>query len=87
MSDDKLDRIEHKIDIVKEDISDIKITLADQHRSLVDHIQRTELLEKAIIPIQRHVDQVSGALKTAGVLALLATVITGVVDLLTYMRH
>lgn len=92
MSDDRLERLENKIDlikeaaeVVKERISSINTTLALQHQSLVEHIKRTEILEKAVIPLQTHMNTSSSMLKVLGFLALLAGGITGVVDLLKYL--
>jgi hypothetical protein len=92
MSDIRFDRLETKLDAVKDAADEVKdhiasidTTLALQHQSLVEHIKRTEILEKAIVPIQTHVSQVTGALKFVGILALFATVATGVVDLLHYL--
>jgi NurA-like 5'-3' nuclease len=51
MSDERLLRIEDKIDRISDKISSIDVTLVSQHESLKEHMRRTELLEKAVEPI------------------------------------
>jgi hypothetical protein len=53
MSNDRDSRIEDKLDKVAESISEIKVTLGEQHVSLDYHIMRTTLLEEAVKPLQR----------------------------------
>ena len=55
-----------KIDTIQKDIGQIKIILAEQHISLKEHIRRTELLETALKPIEKHVAMTQGALKLIG---------------------
>ncbi len=83
--DDRLVRIEDKIDAVGQKIGSIDVTLASQHESLKDHMRRTELLEQSIEPIKKHVNMVSGALKLIGLLATIGAIIEGIVALLTYL--
>jgi archaellum component FlaC len=72
MADDKrLERIEVKVDDINDHLSTITVTLAAQHISLKEHIRRTELLEKDVAPIKRHVNMVQGA---AALIALIATI-------------
>lgn len=52
----KLDKIENKIDKVIDHTTSIDITLAKQHLVLEEHIKRTALLEKQVVPIQEHVN-------------------------------
>lgn len=76
MSDDqKLVRIEDKIDKINEKISSIDSTLASQHESLKHHIKRTDLLEKELKPVRKYVDMINGALKLVGILATIAAII------------
>ncbi len=73
MSDDKrLERIENKIDTATVHLSSIDVTLAKQHVSLVDHIARTELLEKDLAPIKKHVYMIQGAMALITLLGILA---------------
>lgn len=72
-SDDRIIRIENKIDTMADHVSSINITLAAQHESLKDHMRRTEILEETIKPITKHDHMVLGAVK----LILLVTAILG----------
>lgn len=87
MDDERGQRIEAKLDKIEEHVSTIKVTLASQHISLVEHIRRTELLEKDIEPLKKHVIMAAGAFKLLGAIAVMAATIEGVVALLTYIRH
>lgn len=94
MSDDRFNRLEQKIDVIATKQSDIFIVLTDQHATLREHMKRSkaneeavELIRKEIKPIQKHVDMISGGLKFIGILALLGTVLSGIIDLLNYLRH
>lgn len=88
MSDDKrLDRIETKVDKVLEHQAAHGETLAAQHISLKDHMRRTDILEKAVMPMVRKWDMVQGAGKLIGTMILLAGGIEGLVALLEYMSR
>lgn len=78
MDNNRLERVEEKLDKVVEHISSIDVTLAKQHISLKDHIRRTELLEQQVEPIKKHVNMVQGALKLIG----LVSVCLGIVELI-----
>lgn len=84
--DDRIIRIENKIDKVVEHLGSIDSTLAAQHESLKIHIKRSDLLEAQVEPLKTHVAMVSGALKLIGILAMICGSIEGVVVLLTYLR-
>lgn len=75
MSDIRLVRIEDKLDTVNSKIANIDSTLAAQHESLKHHIKRTDLLEKKIEPIQKHVAMVHGAMKLIGLMATIAGIV------------
>lgn len=67
---DRVERIEVKVDEIKEYIASIDKTLAINTESLVTHIKRTDLLEKklekveeSIAPIKTHIERVNGVLK------------------------
>lgn len=82
MSDSsKLDKIEDKIDKVQEKIASIDSTLAAQHESLKIHIKRTNLLEQKITPIENHVAIVHALLKAIGFVAVLLSIIEGVLKI------
>jgi len=71
---DRYHRLNSKLDTITEKISEIDVTLAAQHVTLKEHMRRTELLEKSLKPVQRHVDMVNGVLKFIGLLALFAAI-------------
>lgn len=57
--------------------------LAAVHNSqLAEHMRRTEQLETAIQPMQKHVSQVDGAMKLLGLISLLVGVIVAIHKLL-----
>lgn len=76
--DDWNKRIESKLDTVVADLGAMKITSAEQHVVLKEHIRRTELLEEDMKPVKRHVYMVDGALKLLGVIGTLAVIIEGI---------
>lgn len=74
MQDDRLNRIESKVDKLDDHLGSIDVTLAAQHESLKLHIKRTELLEMQLEPVKKHVATVNGAIKFIGVLAIFASI-------------
>jgi hypothetical protein len=84
--EDRLIRLEDKIDKVIDKTASIDVTLAAQHVSLKEHIRRTEILEEEIKPIKRHVAMLQGCLKFFGLVAMSAGIVEGFVVLLDYMR-
>lgn len=87
MSDDRLNRIEGKVDKIVEHVSSIDVTLAKQHESLKDHIRRSDLLEQKLIPVEKHVAMMQGALKLIGLMATLAGIAAAVIEMLKYLGH
>lgn len=85
MSDTRLDRIEVKVDKVLEHQQATREILAAQHVSLKDHIRRTELLEKAVVPMVKKWAMVQGIGKFLAILGLIAAGIESVVALLEYL--
>jgi hypothetical protein len=61
--DKRLEKIEGKIDIIVEKIHSIDKTLDRNTDSLDMHIKRTNLLEKKLAPIDKHVTMVNGVIK------------------------
>lgn len=57
------DRVNDKLDKLFSKISDIDVTLASQHESLLNHMRRTELLEEKVEPLEKNMLMMSGALK------------------------
>jgi hypothetical protein len=76
MSDDRLHRMESKIDQVVEKIGNIDMTLAAQHISLKEHMRRSNALERQMEPIKTHVAMVQGAIKFLSLIAIMATIVT-----------
>lgn len=83
-----LEKIEAKVDIIEEKISNIDITLAKQAKDLEHHIYRTELAEENISlirqemqPVKKHVALMDAGLKVIGALSSVAMFILGVVKL------
>jgi hypothetical protein len=68
-------RVENKIDKIVEDVGSLKMTSIEHHLVLKEHIRRTELLENAVKPLEKHVDMVNGALKLIGILGIIAGII------------
>ena len=75
-------RLEDKLDKITDKISNIDVTLAEQAKDLKEHMRRTDLLEKKIMPIEKHVIMVNGVLKFFGVLAVFASIIEVVLKFL-----
>ncbi len=69
------DRVHDKLDKVVESISEINVTLAKQSVSLEEHIKRSNMLEAKMVPVEKHVAMVNGALKFIGLLGILAGIL------------
>lgn len=85
---EQLDKIEAKVDIIEEKISNIDITLAKQAKDLEHHIYRTELAEQNLdlirqemVPVKKHVALMDASLKVIGALSSAAMFILGIVKL------
>lgn len=85
--DDRLDRIDGKLDKAVDHLASIDVTLARNTDSLQAHMARTAVIEKALLPIRNVYDYGVMTIKIFGVLALLGTVVEGLMALLTYIRH
>ena len=72
-------RIEDKLDKIVDHISNIDTTLAKQSVILDEHIKRTELLEKKLEPVERHVTIVNALVKVTAVLGSAIGTILGIV--------
>lgn len=78
MNENKLDKIVEKIDAIRDDIAEIKVDLAR-------HIYRTdiaeeniELLREELRPVERHVEQMKGALNLVKILGVVLGVILSI---------
>ncbi len=74
-NDERLKRMEDKIDKVVDSVHEINITLAAQHISLETHIKRTNILEKKLEPVERHVSMVQGAIKLIMIVSAIAAAV------------
>lgn len=70
--------IENKIDKMQSDVTEIKTHMAVYNSQLKEHIRRTNLLEAKLIPIEKHVAMVNGALKSLGVVAAIVAIAEGI---------
>lgn len=84
-TNDRLEKIEVKLDKTLEHISEINVTLGKQHVSLEEHIRRTALLEAQMVPVKKHVDMLNGALKLVGVLSTVTALVGGVIKLVSLL--
>lgn len=84
MDDQRLDRIETKIDHLVDKVGSIDATLAAQHESLKAHMRRTELLEIAIIPLVKHDTMTMGVIK---LILLLSTIGAGTESVLALIQY
>lgn len=78
MNENKLDKIVEKIDAIRDDIAEIKVDLAR-------HIYRTdiaeeniELLREELRPVEKHVEQMKGALNLVKILGVVLGVILSI---------
>lgn len=85
---EQLDKIEAKVDIIEEKISNIDVTLAKQAKDLEHHIYRTELAEQNLdlirqemVPVKKHVALMDASLKVIGALSSAAMFILGIIKL------
>ena len=69
-------RIFEKVESIEMRLQSIDMTLLKQHLSLDEHMRRTEIIEKELQPVVKHVEQMRGAAKLLGILALIATIIS-----------
>ncbi len=70
----RLERIELKLDDSNDHLAKIDVILEGQHITLREHIRRTALIEQQLVPINKHVSMVKGALALIGFLATLAAI-------------
>ena len=75
MDDKRLERIEIKIDDIGDHLASIDTTLGAQHVSLRDHMRRTVILEKEILPLIRRKAMVDGVVAALTLLAGVAGII------------
>lgn len=84
--DERLEKVNDKLDSIKDHISSIDITLARQADSLAYHIKRTDLLEAKLEPMTKKQDMMHGVIKFVGFLAILAGILEGIATFLEYLK-
>lgn len=75
MSQDRLTRIETKIDSMTDKLSAIDVTLVKQHESLKHHIKRTDMLEDELRPIRKNMTILIASAKILIYSSIIATII------------
>jgi hypothetical protein len=85
-TDDRIVRIEAKLDKVVDHIGAIDSTLAAQHVSLSEHMRRTSLLEQEVAPISTHVAMVTGVIKAVALIAAVLGGVEGLISLINYLK-
>jgi uncharacterized coiled-coil protein SlyX len=84
-TDQKLQRIEDKVDKIDDTLCTIAVTIAKQQTSLDEHIRRTNLLEEAVKPLQADNQKVHGALKLIGLVVAVAGGLESIVYVATHI--
>lgn len=74
MSNDKLDRIEVKVDKIEDHLGKQEVNLARLTVSVEEHVKRSNMLEDKIKPIEEHVSLVNASFKLLALLATLAAI-------------
>ncbi len=70
----KKPEVEQKLAEIERTLHQIDKTLLLNTEHLAEHMRRTAIIEKELQPVVKHVQQMQGAAKLLGVLALLATI-------------
>ena len=80
------DRVYAKLDKIEEHVAEIKTTLLRNTDSLVAHMARTAIIEKALFPIKRLYDFGVVACQIIAILGVAGAAVEGAVALLTFIR-
>lgn len=79
---------------IRDELKTINITLALQHKSLEEHMRRTELTEKAVEtlklelkPIQKHIITVEGSFKVIGGIGFLLGATLTILEIMKLAAH
>jgi uncharacterized coiled-coil protein SlyX len=84
--DERLERIENKLDRVVDTMGEINATTAKQQVSLDYHIKRTNLLENKLKPVEDHVAMVGSFFKLIAGLSGVAIIIGTIIAWLDYVH-
>jgi len=75
--EDRLNRLQDTQVDIREDLTKIQVTIAEQAKDVAHHIKRTDELEARveqvaadIKPVREHVQQLKGVVKAVGLLAV-----------------
>lgn len=79
----KIDRLIDKVDNIESTLVKQEVNLARLTVSVEEHVKRSNNLEEALKPVQRHVVLFEGALKFIGLLGILASI----VEVVFWIRH
>lgn len=74
----KLQILEQSVLETERRLASIDKTLAVNTQHLAEHMRRTEILEKELAPVTRHVNQMQGAGKFIFFASLIATILAAV---------
>ena len=84
-----IEKVDTKVDNIKEDMSDVKIVQAQQHEQLTIHVKRSDSLEKyvthleeQIAPLKRKSDNLEGVFKFFGIFAGAMASLAGIAELI-----
>ncbi len=86
MADERIIRIEDKIDKLGDHLGRIDVTIASQHEVLKEHIRRTQAIEKVIEPHQKIYITGKGVLKICGLIAASVTVAGICLEIIEFIR-
>jgi len=86
MDEQRLNRMEDKIDRIGGEVSEVNIHIAEIKKDLRYHIKRTDLLEAEVKPIKKHVIMVSGVMKFFGLVSFLLALIEGILTMLEHFN-
>lgn len=75
-------KTDQKLDKIIDRMNNIDVTLGKQSVILEEHVKRTNLLEKKLEPIEKHVIMIQGVIKFIGLIAIFAGIIEGFIKLL-----
>lgn len=86
-TNDRLDKLEEKLDKIVDNLISIDKTLVKQEAELSEHILRTTFAEKRlehiendILPIKVHVNKVQGAFQLLGVISVIVAIVTAIIQ-------
>jgi hypothetical protein len=74
--------LDDKLDEIASNIGEINITLAKQSVILDEHVKRTNLLEKKLEPVEKHVQMIHGAMKLMGITAVFMAIYEGLMRMI-----